>query len=212
MKFFPTSTGGRVRLAALVAVLLGGCAVYRVDRVATYWMADKREGDILFQSLPHGDLVDTIEGVTQSEWSHCGILIRRDGTWYVAEAIGEVRYTPLYLWVVRGRASKVAAYRVKELPPDSSQALNSGVRALLGRPYDFRYAPEDDEIYCSELVYKVFDRSLGIRIGTWERLGDLNWEPYEAVIRDMESGGLPLDRLMITPVGLTRSPLVEQVH
>jgi len=44
-----------------------------------------------------------------------------------------------------------------------------------------------------------------------ERLGDLNWKPFEAFIRSMEDGELPLDRQMITPVGLTRSPLVRRV-
>ncbi len=211
MKILPKSRGERVRFAVSAMLLVAVCGYFRLDRVAAFYLSDKREGDILFQSLPRGQLVDAIEGVTSSEWSHCGLLQKNDGGWYVAEAIGQVRYTPLYLWVVRGRGSKVASYRLKDVPVGLDQALVGGVRALLGRPYDFRYAPEDDEIYCSELVYKVYDRTLGIRIGAWERLGDLNWKPFEPVIREMENGGLPLDRMMITPVGLTRSSLVWEV-
>lgn len=39
-----------------------------------------------------------------------------------------------------------------------------GVDKLVGRPYDFRYAPDDSEIYCSELVYKVFERESGLML------------------------------------------------
>lgn len=81
----------------------------------------------------------------------------------------------------------------------------------MGRPYDFRYAPDDTEIYCSELVYKVYDCEFSLSIGRWEPLSGLNWKPYEGFIRHMEDGRLPLDRLMLTPVALTRSPLVTRV-
>jgi hypothetical protein len=39
----------------------------------------------------------------------------------------------------------------------------------------------------------------------------LNWQPVEAFVRSVERGNLPLDRMMITPVGLTRTDKVFQV-
>jgi hypothetical protein len=211
MKLLPQSRGEKIRFGVVVVLLLGIGAYYRADRVAAYYLSSKRAGDVLFQSLPHGPLVDAIEGITDSEWSHCGILMKKDGRWYVAEAIGEVRYTPLHLWLVRGRGTKIAAYRLKVVPSGLPEGLAAGVKRLLGRPYDFRYAPEDDEIYCSELVYKVYDSAFALKLGQWEKLGDLNWPSFEPLIREMEGGDLPLDRPMITPVGVTRSPLLEQI-
>lgn len=211
MRVFPRSTAEKIRFGVIALILAGVCAFYRLDRLAAYGFSTKREGDIVFQSLPHGPLVDAIEGITRSEWSHCGILVRKDGGWQVAEAIGEVRYTPLYLWQLRGRGSKVSAYRLKTPPAGINEGLKPGIRRLLGRSYDFRYAPGDDEIYCSELVYDVYDSSFGLKLGTWEKLGNLDWKRFESFIREMENGKLPLDRPMITPVGLTRSPLLEQV-
>jgi len=211
MKILPQSKAAKIRFALLASVLLAVIGVCRLDRVVIYYFSDKQEGDIVFQSLPHLDLVDAIEAVTQSPWSHCGILVKRDSHWMVAEAIGEVRYTPLYVWMVRGRRSAIDSYRVQNLPPASAPRIKAGVDKLLGKPYDFRYAPDDAEIYCSELVYKVYDRELGIKIGVWEKLGDLNWKPMEKFIRSMEGGRLPLSREMITPIGLTRSPKVVRV-
>lgn len=211
MKIFPDNKTGRVRCAIILTAFAAVLGFYRLDRVAGYYLSTKHEGDILFQSLPHRELVDAIEGISRSEWSHCGVLIRHEGKWQVAEAIGEVRITPLHTWLLRGRRSKVESYRVTHLAANAAAAIRTGVKKLLGRPYDFSYAPGDGEIYCSELVYKIYDRELGVSIGAWERLGDLNWKPHETFIRKMEDGRLSLDRLMVTPVALTRSPGVTRV-
>ena len=211
MKCLPKSRLGKIRFALLLLLLLTTWIIFRPDRVGLYLLSAKREGDILFQSLPRGPLVDAIEGVTESPWSHCGILLKVDGRWVVAESIGHVRYTPLYDWMLRGRRFRVESYRLRHLPEDFRDRVVAQVELLHGKFYDIRYAPEDDEIYCSELVYKVYDRGLGIKIGKWERFGDLNWKPFEAFIRETEGGPVPLERPMITPVGLTRSVLVEKV-
>jgi hypothetical protein len=82
----------------------------------------------------------------------------------------------------------------------------------MGRPYDFRYAPGDNEIYCSELVFKAYRDAYGLELGEWQRLGDLNWKPFEPFIRKMEAGSLPLTRPMITPIALTKSASLSQVY
>ena len=45
-------------------------------------------GDVLFQALPRGvDLVEAIEGVTRSNYSHCGVVLKgTDGGWKVFES------------------------------------------------------------------------------------------------------------------------------
>lgn len=212
MKLFPKIGRSRT-LIILLALLVGLLAYSRIDRLPRHLLSDKQEGDILFQSLPHGDLVEAIEGVSRSEWSHCGILVRKDGKWMVAEAIVDVHYTPLSVWIIRGRGNKIHSYRVKGLSekvPDFAHKLHQGISEHLGKPYDLSYAPDDDLIYCSELVYKVYDRHLGIKIGQWDKLGDLNWKPHQDFILTIE-GSVPLERPMITPVGLTRSEKLERV-
>jgi Permuted papain-like amidase enzyme, YaeF/YiiX, C92 family len=207
----PRSRAGQVRLGLMLMILVGLAAFVRLDRVGWALWSDKQEGDLVFQSLPRGPLVDAIEGVTRSEWSHCGMLMKRSGSWYVVEALGEVRWTPYAEWIVRGRGSRVEVYRVGNLASPDVAKLRRELEALSGRPYDFRYAPGDDEIYCSELVSLAYERGLGMKLADWDRLGDLNWKPHEGFIREMEVGTLPLDRRMITPVALTRSPRVTRI-
>lgn len=157
-----------------------------------------QEGDLLFQSLPHNEVIDAIEGSTGSPFSHCGIVVKGTEGWWVLEAIGPVKHSHLKRWVEQGRELKFAAFRLKaELRP-KVPAMIAEARKFLGRPYDIQYDLDDAKIYCSELIYKGWLAATGEKMGRLVKLGELDWKPHESVIRAI-AGGLPLDREMITP-------------
>ncbi|MEI9896451.1 MAG: YiiX/YebB-like N1pC/P60 family cysteine hydrolase [Chthoniobacter sp.] len=217
MSMFPRSKTAWLRSTAIFLVLIWACLYRNVPALAQLNSYEPQEGDVLFQSLPRGDLVVAIEGVTQSPWSHCGVVMQFDGKWMVVEAIGPVRRTPLALWIMRGRSGNFAAYRPTaeaKLPAPAKfhESMSTALDTYMGRPYDIHYAPGDREIYCSELVFKAYRDAFNLELGKWEPLGQLNWKPHETFIRTIEGGALPLDRPMITPVGLTRSPLLSRVY
>jgi uncharacterized protein YycO len=164
-------------------------------------------GDLIFQSLPLQDLVLAIEGLSESPYSHCGIVVDREGEWFVLEAIGPVKYTPLYEWVQRGREESFAVYRLKD---------NTGVKPFitaaenyLGKPYDVRYRMDEEKIYCSELIYKAYFQAVGIKLGELKALGEMPWQEYTKTIRKYEQGEPPLERLMITPANLAKAKELE---
>lgn len=68
---------------------------------------------------------------------------------------------------------------------------------------------DEDFIYCSELPYKAFLTVAGIPLGKLNTIGELDWKPYEKTIRKMDGGGLPLDRVLISPINLAHA---EQLH
>ncbi|HET6409405.1 MAG TPA: YiiX/YebB-like N1pC/P60 family cysteine hydrolase [Chthoniobacteraceae bacterium] len=209
IRLFPKSRSAWIRSGVIMAILIV-VAIYRnVFSLTQLFTYHPQEGDLLFQSLPHGELVDAIEGITQSQWSHCGIVMHKGSHWVVVEAIGHVRETPLPLWIPRGRGGRFVALRPTAVQPST---LRSALHPYMGRPYDFRYAPGDNEIYCSELIFKAYRDSHGVALGNWQPLGELNWKPFEVFIRKMEAGALPLARPMITPVGLMESGSLRQVY
>lgn len=171
-----------------------------------------QEGDLVFQSLPTGDLVEAIEGVSNSPYSHVGLVIRKGDNWYVREAIGPVMDTPLNDWVSRGRNGKAFdAYRLREDLRTHIPALIKETEAFMGRPYDVRYRMDDEAIYCSELVYKAMLKASGIQLGKPQKLGELNWRPYSATIEKYEGGNAPLERQMITPRSQSEAAELEKV-
>ena len=85
--------------------------------------------------------------------------------------------------------------------------------SYLGRPYDFDYdMTNDNAIYCSDLAYLAFYNASGEKMGKLEKLRDLDWKPYENFIKTEQGGGLPLDRVMITPAALARAPQLYEVY
>lgn len=105
-----------------------------------------QEGDFVFQSLPHGDLVDAIEGASNSPYSHVGLVLKKQGTWHVREAIGEVSDTPLPEWINRGRGHAFDAYRLKAPFQKHIPAFIQASQAFVGRPYDYQYDMDDAKI------------------------------------------------------------------
>lgn len=206
----------RVVLASLIlcsCIALGLYGWVYGASVSAYLSYSPHEGDILFQSLPKSPLVIAIEGVTESRYSHCGIVSRLHGRWVVYEAFHGVEATPLREFLFRGRGHGFAAYRLTSDKQDLVPQMIDYVRTCLGKPYDVRYRMDDDHIYCSELIYKAYKHaSNGEELGTLVRLGDLPWRPFEETIRHFERGPVPLDREMITPWNLSRAPQLHCVR
>jgi hypothetical protein len=223
IRLFPSNRAGRIRLLFLAAVFAILAFVYReqclflltrMPVVVYYFQYPPREGDVVFQSLPHGDLVDAIEGITHSPYSHCGVVLRNDkNQWMVVESIFNVHETPLFLWMLRGRGGDFTAYRVDEKYSPLLPDFKKDPLSYLGRPYDFDYdLTKAPAVYCSDLVYLAFDQASGEKMGTLEKLGDLDWKPYEPFIKSEQRGGLPLDREMITPASLARASQLHEVY
>ena len=93
----------------LVVTVLAGCsaaggdtAKKETDLATTY---TPQVGDVIFQSSGHNDLIDMIEGTSNSHYSHCGIVDRLDGEWVVYEAASQVKATPLDAFIERTSGS-----------------------------------------------------------------------------------------------------------
>ena len=200
MKLLPSSKWAKIRLSLLLGLL------FYILSFATYgyFQYDKKEGDLVFQSLPFGELTTVIEGVTDSPYSHVGLVVQKNGFWYVREAIGEVRDTPLLWWILRGRGDSFSVYRLKEAYQKNIPNLLKESQIFLGYPYDFHYELDDEKIYCSELIYKAYKRTTGNELGKITTLSKLNWKPHEKFILSIENT-IPLDREMITPKDLAEA-------
>ena len=170
-----------------------------------------RDGDIVFQTSRSRQSI-AVQRATGSQYSHMGMVFIRDGKPFVFEAAGKVQYTPLATWVARGVGSHVVAKRLQ----DASMVLNaSGVermrrvaRELEGRPYDLTFEWSDDRIYCSELVWKIYQRALGVEIGEIQKIREFNLSDpaVRQKIKERYGMRIPLDEPVISPVAMFGSP------
>jgi hypothetical protein len=172
---------------------------------------EPREGDVIFQSLPHNPLIDAIEGCSDSPYSHCGIVKRNGDAWAVVQAIGPVCQTEVKSFLSQGRDGSYSVFRLKEAYQPKVSAFISAALGYEGRPYDIHYDLDDGAIYCSELIYKAFQTATGEEMGELQRLGDLRWQPHVQVIKQIEDGNVPLERKMITPRKLSEAKQLVKV-
>lgn len=119
-----------------------------------------------------------IQRATGSKYSHMGLILYRDGKPYVFEAIAKVQFTPLERWIARGTGGRFVIKRLRNsgqsLDAAQVEKLSAAARPFAGRPYDLTFEWSDERIYCSELVWKIYDRALGVRIGALQQVRDFN--------------------------------------
>lgn len=177
---------------------------------------DLQEGDIIFQTL-NSPLSRAIQLATKSKYSHCGIIFKEKGTWYVYEAVQPVRSTPLDQWISEGQGGKYVIKRLanakQALTPSAINKMKQAGKQLIGKDYDGTFEWSDERIYCSELVWKIYKTGAGIEVGRLKKLKefDLSSEPVKAKLKEHYGNNIPMNEPVISPVAIFDSPLLVTV-
>ncbi len=175
-----------------------------------------RDGDIVFQTSRSSQSI-SIQKATGSKYSHMGIIFFRNGYPYVYEAIKTVQYTPLKQWIARGLDGDYVVKRLRDadqvLTPAGLARLRQAAGRFQGKPYDLTFEWSDDRIYCSELVWKIYDRGLGLRIGRLQKLRDFDLSDpvVRQKMRERYGNKVPLNETVISPSEMFSSPEVRTV-
>ncbi len=192
----------------VILLIFAGCTDRLQDAV--------KDGDIIFQTSKSAQSA-AIQKATHSKYSHMGIISIRDGKPYVYEAIKTVRYTPLDKWTARGEGSHYVVKRLRDaetiLTPERISKLRQAAKEFEGKPYDLTFEWSDDRVYCSELVWKIYDRGLGIRIGDLQKLQDFDLsEPVvKATMRERYGDSIPINETVISPAQMFSSGQLQTV-
>ncbi|MFN3697317.1 MAG: YiiX/YebB-like N1pC/P60 family cysteine hydrolase [Pseudobdellovibrio sp.] len=138
------------------------------------------DGDIIFHKSKSQQSA-ALREATGSEWTHVGILLKNktDGAWYVAEAIGPVKATPLKDFIARGQKKEYRVYRNTFFNPKTMKDKLISAIQKHNKPYDIYFEFTDEKTYCSELVYKAFYEVIGKNIGTVQKMKEMRLDgPY----------------------------------
>lgn len=131
-----------------------------------------RAGDLIFHRSRSAQS-QVIAEVTGSALTHAGLVLPHDGELAVLEAVGPVKWTALSEFVERGEAGQYAVRRFRDaLSAADVDALVRESERLLGRPYDGRFEWGPRRIYCSELVFMVFESALEVELVVPQRFGE----------------------------------------
>lgn len=175
-----------------------------------------RDGDIIFHTSRSAQSA-AIQRATKSRYSHMGMILHREGKPYVFEAVATVKFTPLAQWTARGEGGRYVVKRWREadtkLDATGTKRLRERALALAGKPYDLTFEWSDARIYCSELVWKAYERAFGVRVGETQQLAefDLTDPVVKAKLRERYGKAVPLRETVISPQAMFDSPLLTTV-
>lgn len=204
----------RARLLAL-ALFLGALAF--VDDHVFAETARLETGDLVFQRSRSGQS-EAVAAATGSEYTHMGLVLERDGRTMVLEASSTVRLTPYDAFVARGIDGEVVVKRLRDgharLDAASRARIRAEGRRLVGTPYDTRFEWSNDAMYCSELVYKVLERSIGVRVGALAPAGSFDLEHpavRQLMARRFRRNALREEEPVISPAAMFDDPALETI-
>ena len=175
-----------------------------------------KNGDLIFQtSLSRQSRA--IQLATKSIYSHCGLIYKNGKDFYVFEAVQPVKLTPLDKWIARGKDGKFVIKRLKNadkvMSPSTIEKMKEVGDQFKGKNYDLTFEWSDDKIYCSELIWKIYQRATGLEIGKLQKLKDfdLSDKAVQAKMKERYGDKIPMDELVISPVTIFDSELLTTV-
>jgi len=176
-----------------------------------------RNGDIIFHTSRSAQSL-AIQLATQSRYSHMGVVYVRDGEPFVLEAVQPVKLTPLATWTARGEDGHFVVKRLRDadthLTAEALQKMYAVGEQLVGKDYDPYFEWSDERIYCSELVWKIFERGAGIELGERQTIAafDLSHPAVQEKVRARYGDRVPLDEVVISPAAIFDAADLETAY
>lgn len=174
------------------------------------------DGDIIFQSSMSGQSA-AIQVATNSKYSHCGIVFLEEGKPFVLEAVQPVKLTPLKKWITHGDDHHFVVKRLVDREGELSKSETDKMKDLgdawLGKNYDITFEWDDSRIYCSELVWKLYERAAGIELCELQELRDFDLSStiVSRIVEERYGSDIPWDEKVVSPGALFDCPLLEIV-
>jgi len=160
-------------------------------------------GDLVFHRS-RSSQARAIALATGSNYTHVGVIFVEGDQLRVLEAVEPVKFTALDAWLARSEDAQVLVRR-----PTNPELVNESVEAKmrelatswLGHPYDAAFQWSDHRLYCSELVYKLYDQTTPIQVGELQPMSAFHID-HPVVARKLHGryGSVtPVERQVVSP-------------
>ena len=172
-----------------------------------------KNGDIVFIVNPSGQ-GKAIQLATKSKYTHVGIVLIENGKTMVYHAVEPVSKNTFDQFVDMSADGKYYIKRLKDqsiLTEANLKKIVTEARSQLGIHYDLAFNWGDDELYCSEFVWKLYKHNLGIDIGKLRPLKDfdLTNPAVKQKLTERYGKNIPMNENMISPGDMYDSELLE---
>lgn len=178
-------------------------------------------GDLLFVTAKNSGLSGAINNVTKkndvAQFDHIGIVEKRGRDYYVLHAApkggSQKQDFKDFIKDQKSDGQTVVLYRLK---PEFQTAIPNALKnaeSLLGKPYNFNYILNNDSLYCSDFIERIFRTNDIFKLEPMTfkdpKTGKTNafWEDFYA----KKGLKVPEGELGCNPNGLAASEKLERI-
>ena len=181
----------RFILFIMSMLLLAGCG-NSID------VADLQEGDVVFIESQSSQS-PYIKVGTMSKWTHCGVVVNTPQGMKVLEASKTVRLTPFAKFI---GPAKNENWTVKR--PKLKLTKPISYSKYLGMPYDLEFKFNNGKMYCSELVWLIY-QDQGIELCKPRKVSSFICTRIPRVKKLMQKRHISMDQTAVAPVDLYKA-------
>lgn len=204
-------------LAALAIISLSGFLflnfflLKKADLAKVNWQS----GDLIFIDSG-GRQGQAISLATKSKWTHMGIIFMENNQPIVYHAVDPVRQDPLENFLKYSRDGQFVAKRLTDSKPLTGENLSKmkqKAQSWQGLPYDYLFSWDDDQMYCSEYVWKIY-KEIGLEIGPLLTLKDFDLSnPFvQKMLQERYGSQIPYTEKVIPPSTMFESKLLTSAN
>lgn len=181
----------RFILFIMSMLLLAGCG-NSID------VADLQEGDVVFIESQSSQS-PYIKVGTMSKWTHCGVVVNTPQGMKVLEASKTVRLTPFAKFIGSAKNENWMVKRPKRKLPEPISYSK-----YLGMPYDLEFKFNNGKMYCSELVWLIY-QDQGIELCKPRKVSSFICTRIPRVKKLMLKRHISMDQTAVAPVDLYKA-------
>ncbi len=214
------------KIFAFVTLILSFCLALAVTKSVFKKSENKPNNKKQFEKIQDGDMIfqtsqsaqcEAVRIATNSKFSHCGIIFVMNDKKMVFEAVQPVKLTPIEDWITHGKDNKYVVKRLKNsksvLTATTLQKMKDYGHNFLNKDYDGYFNWSDEQIYCSELVWKIYKNGANIELCILEKLKNfnLNDEKVKIILNQRYGKKIPLEEDVVAPSQIVNSEILETV-
>jgi uncharacterized protein YycO len=187
-----------------------------INKIENQDLEKIQDGDMIFQTSQSAQC-EAVRIATNSKFSHCGIIFIMNGKKMVFEAVQPVKLTSIEDWITHGKDNKYVVKRLKNsksiLTEFNLQKMKEYGHNFLNKNYDGYFNWSDEQIYCSELVWKIYKNAANIEICKLKKLKDFNLtsEKVKIILKQRYGNNIPLEENVVAPSQIVDSEILETV-
>lgn len=190
----------------LFFVLLSGFILHRSN-------TGLKNGDIVF-IVNAGGQGKAVQLATKSKFTHVGIVFIENGKPMVYHAIEPVSKDSFEDFISMSTNKQYVVKRLKDqslLTPVVINTMLEQAKKQLGMHYDIGFNWSDEELYCSEYVWKLYNKALNLEVGKLRPLKDfdLSHPAVKEIMEERYGKKIPYEEKMISPGDMYASDLLE---